>query len=165
MISRIVLRAVLIGFLVLGGMTTFLAEPAGAWSLKDATDTVRDATNTVKQGISDVKKTADTVKNGPSDTEKRETSTADRPANRRKNEASTTTASSEAAVSVILKNESSSTVTVELIDQYGGNFSATIEPGMSQNHTLKANSQVKVNGSVVHVIVPGDQGKSIVVAR
>lgn len=67
-------------------------------------------------------------------------------------------------VSVILKNKSSASVTVELIDQYGGNFTATIDAGMSQSHTLKANSEIKVGGNTVHVVAPGDEGKEIVVA-
>lgn len=69
------------------------------------------------------------------------------------------------AVNVILKNESSSTVVVELIDQYGGNFTASIDGGMSQNHTVKNGSQVKINGAVVHVIKSGDEGQIVVVAR
>ena len=59
---------------------------------------------------------------------------------------------------------SSSTVQVELIDQYGGNFSASIDGGMSQNHTLKVNSEIKVGGNTVHVVASGDEGKEIVVA-
>jgi hypothetical protein len=35
---------------------------------------------------------------------------------------------------------------------------------MSQNHTLKTNSEVKVGGNAVHVVAPGDEGKEIVVA-
>ncbi len=69
------------------------------------------------------------------------------------------------AVSVILKNASSSSVDVELIDQYGGNFTATIDAGMSQNHTLKVGSDVMVGGSSVHVVAAGDDGKEIVVAQ
>ena len=68
------------------------------------------------------------------------------------------------AVNVMLKNGSSSTVQVELIDQYGGNFSASIDGGMSQNHTLKVNSEIKVGGNTVHVVASGDEGKEIVVA-
>ena len=68
------------------------------------------------------------------------------------------------AVNVILKNASSAAVEVELIDQYGGNFTANIDAGMSQNHALKANSEIKVGGKKVHVVVPGDEGKEIVVA-
>ncbi len=68
------------------------------------------------------------------------------------------------AVSVILKNNASASVTVELIDQYGGNFTATIDAGMSQSHTLKANSAIKVDGNTVHVVVPEDAGKEIGVA-
>ena len=68
------------------------------------------------------------------------------------------------AVNVILKNSSSASVEVELIDQYGGNFTATIDSGMSQNQTLKVGSEVKVSGSVVHVASAGDEGEEIVVA-
>lgn len=69
------------------------------------------------------------------------------------------------AVHVILQNNGSSPVTVELIDQYGGNFSAEIDSGMSQNHTLKNNSSVKVNGASIHVISTQDDGKTVVVAQ
>jgi len=68
------------------------------------------------------------------------------------------------AVNVILKNASSGTVEVELIDQYGGNFKASLDAGMSQNHTLKVNSEIKVGGKSVHVVVSGDEGKEVVVA-
>jgi len=68
------------------------------------------------------------------------------------------------AVNVILKNASSATVDVELIDQYGGNFTATIDAGMSQNHSLKVNSAVKVGGNTVHTVTPKDEGKEVVVA-
>lgn len=51
------------------------------------------------------------------------------------------------AVNVILKNNSSGSVEVELIDQYGGNFTATIDAGMSTNSTLKVNSEIKVGGA------------------
>lgn len=69
------------------------------------------------------------------------------------------------AVDVILQNNSSSSVDVELIDQYGGNFTASIDGGMSQNHTLRIGSDIKVNGSTVHVISADDKGKAIVVAN
>ena len=69
------------------------------------------------------------------------------------------------AVNVILKNNSSAVVEVELVDQYGGNFTASIDAGMSQNHTLKANSEVKIGGNSVHVVVTGDEGKEVVVAK
>ena len=68
------------------------------------------------------------------------------------------------AVNVILKNNSSSGVDVELVDQYGGNFTAAIDGGMSQNHTLKAGSEVKVNGAAVHVVAKRDEGREVVVA-
>ncbi len=68
------------------------------------------------------------------------------------------------AVNLILKNNSSSTVEVELIDQYGGNFTASIDAGMSQNQTLQDGSEVKVSGHPVHVVKTGDDGKEIVIA-
>lgn len=67
-------------------------------------------------------------------------------------------------VNLILKNESSSAVEVALIDQYGGNFTATIDAGTSQNQTLKAKSEIKIADKVVHVAMPGDEGKEIVIA-
>ena len=69
------------------------------------------------------------------------------------------------AVNVILKNNSSGGVEVELLDQYGGNFTASIESGMSTNQTLKVNSEIKVGGSAVHVVTTEDEGKEIVVAN
>ncbi len=68
------------------------------------------------------------------------------------------------AVNVMLKNNSSATVEAELIDQYGGNFKASVDAGMSQNHTLKVNSEVKVNNTSVHVVVPEDEGKEVIIA-
>ena len=76
----------------------------------------------------------------------------------------TTAAPGKTAVSLILKNNSASSVTVELIDQYGGNFTATVEPGTSQNQTLKVNSEVKIGEVPVHVVVPADEGMEVIVA-
>lgn len=67
------------------------------------------------------------------------------------------------AVSVILKNNASSPVEVALIDQYGGNFTASIEAGMASNQTLKTASEIQVNGSTVHVVKEADQGMEIVI--
>jgi hypothetical protein len=67
-------------------------------------------------------------------------------------------------VNLILKNDSSSSVEVALIDQYGGNFSATLDAGTSQNQTLKVKSEIKVAGTVVHVAMPEDEGKEILIA-
>ncbi len=69
------------------------------------------------------------------------------------------------AVNLILKNNSGNAVKVELIDQYGGNFSATIESGMAQNHALLENSELIVEGTSVHVVVPEDENMEIVVAE
>ncbi|HBI14835.1 MAG TPA: hypothetical protein DDY20_04885 [Desulfobulbaceae bacterium] len=69
------------------------------------------------------------------------------------------------AVNVILQNNSSGSVEVELLDQYGGNFTASIDPGMSTNSTVKANSEIKVGGAVVHVVTAVDEGKEIIVAN
>ena len=68
------------------------------------------------------------------------------------------------AVSVILKNDSGSSVDVELVDQYGGNFTATIEPGPSQNQTLQVGSKIKIGGTTVHEVTAEDEGKEIVIA-
>ena len=67
-------------------------------------------------------------------------------------------------VNLILKNVSSSGVEVALIDQYGGNFTVTIDAGTSQNQTLKVKSEIKVAGNVVHVAMPEDEGKEIIIA-
>lgn len=69
------------------------------------------------------------------------------------------------AVHVILKNDSSSSVDVELIDQYGGNFSASIDGGMASNQTLKVDSDIVVNGSSVHRVASSDESQEIVVAQ
>lgn len=75
-----------------------------------------------------------------------------------------TSAQGNGAVNVILKNDSSSPVDIALIDQYGGNFTVTVEAGMAQNQTLKAGSEIKVGETVVHVATPADEGKEIVIA-
>ena len=67
-------------------------------------------------------------------------------------------------VNLILKNDSSSGVEVALIDQYGGNFTVTVDAGTSQNQTLKVKSEIKVAGNVVHVAMPEDEGKEIIIA-
>jgi len=77
---------------------------------------------------------------------------------------STVSAQANGAVNVILKNDSSSPVDVALIDQYGGNFTVTVEAGMAQNQTLKVGSEIKVGETVVHVAAPEDEGQEIVVA-
>ncbi|MFZ5799261.1 MAG: hypothetical protein ACYCYR_02035 [Desulfobulbaceae bacterium] len=69
------------------------------------------------------------------------------------------------AVNVLLKNNSSGGIEVELLDQYGGNFTASIDAGMSTNQTLKVNSEIKVGGAAVHVVTTEDEGKEIVVAN
>lgn len=68
------------------------------------------------------------------------------------------------AVNLILKNNSSASVEVELIDQYGGNFKATVDAGASQNQALKVQSEIVVAGSSVHVVVPEDEGMEVVIA-
>lgn len=64
----------------------------------------------------------------------------------------------------MLKNNSGETVNVEMIDQYGGNFSSPIDAGMSQNHSLMEDSNVVINGNTVHVVSTEDEGMEIVVA-
>ena len=68
-------------------------------------------------------------------------------------------------VNVILKNDSGASVDVALVDQYGGNFTATVDAGTSQNQTLQAQSEIKIGETVVHVVVPADEGAEIVVAE
>ena len=68
------------------------------------------------------------------------------------------------AINVLLKNNSSSTISVGLIDQYGGNYTANIDGGMSQNHTLKLNSKITVNNTSVHTVSSGDEGREIVIS-
>jgi opacity protein-like surface antigen len=67
-------------------------------------------------------------------------------------------------VNLILKNASSASVEVALIDQYGGNFTVTVDAGTSQNQTLKVKSEIKIAGNVVHVAMPKDEGKEIIIA-
>jgi hypothetical protein len=74
-------------------------------------------------------------------------------------------ASADKPVHLILKNNSSNSLQVELIDQYGGNFTITLEPGSSQNQTLKLNSDVTVGGKSVHVATAKDDGKEVVIGR
>ncbi len=69
------------------------------------------------------------------------------------------------AVNVILKNNSSGSVDVELIDQYGGNFTASVDAGMGSSQTLKNGSEIKVNGATVHTVSDADEGKEIVIAN
>jgi hypothetical protein len=68
------------------------------------------------------------------------------------------------AVNVILKNNSSAAIEVELIDQYGGNFTATIEPGTSQNQTLKADSEMKVKDGSTRKVTAEDEVKEVTLA-
>ena len=69
-----------------------------------------------------------------------------------------------APVNLILKNDSGSSVDVALMDQYGGNFTATIDGGTSQNQTLKPQSEIKIGESTIHVVSPNDEGQEIVIA-
>ena len=69
-----------------------------------------------------------------------------------------------APVNLILKNDSDASVDVALVDQYGGNFTATIDGGTSQNQTLQPQSEIKIGESVVHVVAPDDEGQEIVIA-
>ena len=69
------------------------------------------------------------------------------------------------AVNLILKNNSGAGVDVGLVDQYGGNFTASIDAGTSQNQTLKAQGEIKIGETVVHVVAPADEGAEIVVAE
>ncbi len=73
--------------------------------------------------------------------------------------------SADKPVNLILKNNSSNSLQVELIDQYGGNFTITLEPGSSQNQALKLNSKVTVGGKSVHVATAKDEGKEVVIGR
>ncbi|MCI5141256.1 MAG: hypothetical protein D3909_05920 [Candidatus Electrothrix sp. ATG1] len=68
------------------------------------------------------------------------------------------------AVNVILKNNSSAAIEVELIDQYGGNFTATIEAGTSQNQTLKVDSEMKVKDGATRKVTTKDEGKEVTIA-
>jgi len=69
-----------------------------------------------------------------------------------------------AAVNLMLKNDSGSSVDVDLVDQYGGNFTATVDGNTSQNQTLKSGSEIKIGGSTVHVVASSDEGTEIVIA-
>lgn len=74
-------------------------------------------------------------------------------------------AGKEKPVNIILKNESSGGVQVEMIDQYGGNVTVTVESDTSQNHTVKLNSAVRVDGNTVLKATARDEGTEIVVGR
>ena len=67
-------------------------------------------------------------------------------------------------VNVILKNDSGASVDVALVDQYGGNFTATVDAGTSQNQTLQAQSEIQVAETTVHVVSPDDEGQEIIIA-
>lgn len=68
------------------------------------------------------------------------------------------------AVNVILKNDSGASVDVACIDQYGGNFTATVEGSTSQNQTLMAQSEIKIGETVIHVVSPADEGQELLIA-
>ena len=68
------------------------------------------------------------------------------------------------AVNVILKNNSSSAIEVEMIDQYGGNVTISIDAGTSQNHTLKLDSEIKVKDGAVRKVTDKDEGKEVSIA-
>jgi len=53
-----------------------------------------------------------------------------------------------AQVNLMLKNVSGDTLNLELIDQYGGNFSDTLDADSSRNFSLNEGSDITVNGSV-----------------
>lgn len=74
-------------------------------------------------------------------------------------------AGKEKPVNLMLKNESGGGVQVEMIDQYGGNVSVTIEPGTSQNHTVKLYSVIKVDGNTILKATAKDEGREVVVGR
>ncbi|MBU1568085.1 MAG: hypothetical protein KJ630_20980 [Proteobacteria bacterium] len=74
-------------------------------------------------------------------------------------------ANADKAVNVILKNGSSNGVTVELIDQYGGNFTVTVDGGTSQNQSLKMNSKITIGGKAVHVVTAKDEGKEVTIGQ
>ncbi len=67
-------------------------------------------------------------------------------------------------VNVILKNNSSAAIEVELIDQYGGNFTTTIEPDTSQNQALKTDSDMKVKDGTTRKVTAEDEGKEVTLA-
>ena len=69
------------------------------------------------------------------------------------------------AVNVILKNNSSAAIEVELIDQYGGNFTATIDASTSQNQTLKSDSEMKVKDGATRKVTADDEGKEVSIAK
>jgi cytochrome c biogenesis protein ResB len=72
-------------------------------------------------------------------------------------------ASKDKPVNIMLKNNSSSSVQVEMLDMYGGNVTVTVQPGTSQNHAVKLNSAVKVGGKTVLQATAKDEGKEVVV--
>jgi hypothetical protein len=79
--------------------------------------------------------------------------------------ATVVSAGNEKPVNIILKNDSGGGVQVEMLDQYGGNVTVTVEPGTSQNHAVKLNSAVKAGGKTVLKATAKDEGKEVVVGR
>lgn len=79
--------------------------------------------------------------------------------------ATVVSAGNEKPVNIILKNDSGGGVQVEMLDQYGGNVTVTVEPGTSQNHTVKLNSAIKAGGKTVLKATAKDEGKEVVVGR
>jgi hypothetical protein len=74
-------------------------------------------------------------------------------------------AGNERPVNLLLRNDSSGSVEVEMVDQYGGNVTVTVESGTSQNHTVKLNSAVKVEGNTILRATAKDDGREVVVGR
>lgn len=79
--------------------------------------------------------------------------------------ATVVSAGNEKPVNIILKNDSGGGVQVEMLDQYGGNVTVTVEPGTSQNHAVKLNNTIKTNGKTVLKATTKDEGKEVVVGR
>ena len=65
---------------------------------------------------------------------------------------------------VMLKNDSDARVDVACVDQYGGNFTATVDGSTSQNQTLMVQSEIKIGETVIHVVSPADEGQEILIA-
>ncbi|MBD3329987.1 hypothetical protein GF354_00480 [Candidatus Peregrinibacteria bacterium] len=70
-----------------------------------------------------------------------------------------------AAISLILKNQSSTDIELDLTDQYGGNFNAQIPASTSQNHTLMEGSKIKSHEQALHTVNAEDTNKEIVIAE
>jgi hypothetical protein len=68
-------------------------------------------------------------------------------------------------ISVILKNNSSMDIDVDLIDGYGGNFTTNVAGSTAQNQTLMEGSAITINGQTIHTVSAEDANMEITIAE